>query len=437
MYMTVAQDPSEIDRNCTNSHNELLSRIMRKSHLVAVAFATQVTQGSCECLTTSAGYSEHEFAKIINSFIIPTMVFGTLSVFLCLWVMMVILAYRKDLHSMRERIILGLIGANLIFSMANALPFFLVELKDCTFVLTFKDAAWIRGIWLFGKFYIVCYEIAVVGFSLYSLKTGKITLNRSMEVCIHGSCFLIGLVVFTIWAHKIVPPSSQATIVQNRVQNAINQSATEKAKEYEFFETYTTLLTQQLTLLMRIWLGPLLISIMLWLVSRYTYFQLRVSWIREYQGAQDAWSRDLWSDQDKGVVAVRHTLFQLQKEAYKEIVKPLEPYVIVYVVFAIPAVVMTTDYCASRSVIPHVCSFPCEMVLSLRSLATAGVYLCNHENYRQLFTPSILCYKLRRRMRSCICSDGQTQRSGEVSFSDTVNVRLIDDTESTPPDITC
>lgn len=92
-------------------------------------------------------------------------------------------------------------------------------------------------------------------------------------------------------------------------------------------------------------------------------------------------------------------VFLQQKEAYHEIVQPLEPYVAVFAVFAIPAIVLATDYCSQRSSDGYMCQCPCEMALSLRSLATSAVYFSNPENRKKLLDCELLWRRFAQRLR--------------------------------------
>ena len=84
----------------------------------------------------------------------------------------------------------------------------------------------------------------------------------------------------------------------------------------------------------------------------------------------------------------------MARDAYEEVAKPLEPYVVVFVLFAVPAAVMATDYCVDHSSAQStastasegnrdttdvfgahnihygLCDVTCEMILAFRSIAT-------------------------------------------------------------------
>lgn len=91
---------------------------------------------------------------VVNAFTIGTIVLGVISIVLCLGVVLVIVAYSKDKAYLRERIIFGLMLSNIAFSVTNIVPVQLIE-HDCTNVITIIPKAWTRGVWFFGKYWMV------------------------------------------------------------------------------------------------------------------------------------------------------------------------------------------------------------------------------------------------------------------------------------------
>ena len=57
-----------------------------------------------------------------NRMAVATAVFGCLSVVVCLCVLAVILGYKKDRYAFRERILFGLMCANIVYAAANIAP---------------------------------------------------------------------------------------------------------------------------------------------------------------------------------------------------------------------------------------------------------------------------------------------------------------------------
>eukprot|EP00041_Stephanoeca_diplocostata_P014036 m.252075 g.252075 ORF g.252075 m.252075 type:complete len:409 (+) comp19551_c0_seq1:262-1488(+) len=396
--------------------------------IAVIAFCWKIVCGNGACLDARIGFDEHAYVMKTNSFVIPIMIIGAGSIVLCLGIIATILAYKKDTRSLRERLILGLIVGNLIFSISNASPISLFHSTNCATVVTIKNFVWIRGIWLSGKFVIVCYEVAIIGTSIYSLRTGKTSIKWSREFCVHLVCFLVGIIIFISWCLLVFERASEASRVAAAFETGVVlHQYSSLSEEFEYIQSYSEFLAQKRALIMRFWLCPMALLVGLWIISRYMYSNLLREWNSDLSEAEDVWARDLWSAQDQGVVSLRRQLFHLRKQACEEIVKPLDPYVVVFVVFAIPGIVLTTDWCAAHSKVPLFCSIPCELVLAMRSIATAFIYLSVKENRQQLFAPRKLLHKLWLRVASCF---RQHRHEKQVSFIDAVNIRLIEPREN-------
>ena len=101
----------------------------------------------------------------------------------------------------------------------------------------------------------------------------------------------------------------------------------------------------------------------------------------------------------------KRRLLDLITEGYDEIARPLEAYVATFVLFAVPAVVMATDYCEDSSK-PESgkisCQHGCEMILALRTLATVGVYYRDKANRDQFRDVAELRRRIWWRLRALV-----------------------------------
>eukprot|EP00041_Stephanoeca_diplocostata_P007209 m.100236 g.100236 ORF g.100236 m.100236 type:complete len:223 (+) comp16780_c3_seq3:2-670(+) len=200
--------------------------------------------------------------------------------------------------------------------------------------------------------------------------------------------------------------------------------------------------------MVRVWLGPFALSLVLWVLSRVQYHALLRTWATEHAAAAAVWSRDLWAVSDQVQVQRQERVLVLRREAFDAIARPLEPYVAVFVVFGIPAVVISTDFCQRISAHENeFCQMPCEMVLALRSTATGLVYFWQREHRQQLWHGGELWSRLRRRMCPCWCAmpwkrgESETlsvkatgiprkhrhRKRAHVAFATELDIRLIDD----------
>lgn len=371
-----------------------------------------------------------EYIRIGNSMAVFTSLFGSVSIVACFCVVIIIIAYQKERISMRERIILGLMIANIMYSAANTVPISFGNPHTCIYGVTQQERMWTRGVWLFGKYWIVSYEIVIMLASLTALTKGVTSFSAFMEASAHGVCFFTGAIAFAVWTSLTIANVRERDYLLEQQQNDLNGDDTysENLGEYNNY----------LAWMLRIWLIPLCVALLMWMVSRWKYHQLceEIRWKIDEQRNQN--HQELWS------VQVRSRLLELQAEACAEIMKPLEPYIVVFVVFAIPAIVMTTNYCINISSITTgnaYCLVPCEMVLALRSLATACVYFIDASNRSQLRNFPATLRRLRQRLQCCCgagCCCVQTStlqgkispESGvqkRVAFSSALDVHLLGD----------
>jgi hypothetical protein len=139
--------------------------------------------------------------------------------------------------------------------------------------------------------------------------------------------------------------------------------------------------------MLQIWTGLLAVAISLWLYLRRAFVRLTIRWRKALADAVVEWDRDLWAPEDQSKRDEKQRLLTLVKEGYvtvcflslkvcshqigiahdgmvgrdadavhfgphhncmevryEEIATPLEPFVAVFVVWAIPAIVMATGY---------------------------------------------------------------------------------------------
>lgn len=189
----------------------------------------------------------------------------------------------------------------------------------------------------------------------------------------------------------------------------------------------------------QVWLGLLAAAVLLWACLRYSFTRLLTEWRAVETEAHKSWDRDYWSDVDTDVRGRKQRLLDLVKEGYEEVARPLEPYVAVFVVFGVPAIVMATDFCqansstqtsltstafASSSVAYGTCDVWCEFVLSFRSLAAVLVFLSWPEHRRTLFQPRALLRRLVTR------STGTRRRVVFAGADELRETLIIDDARS-------
>eukprot|EP00041_Stephanoeca_diplocostata_P015246 m.290021 g.290021 ORF g.290021 m.290021 type:complete len:433 (-) comp19974_c2_seq8:1565-2863(-) len=323
---------------------------------------------------------------IRNRYTVATSVFGGISLILCLLILVVIVSYRKTGVSLRDRILAGLFVANAIYSFGNLVP---VEYDACTRygslpglnrLGTFSGH---RALWFAGKYMIVSYEMFIMGASVVAFRVGVSSWSVWKEVAAHCTCVGTGLVSFIVFMALTVPTerSRRRAKIFVSVQNLTDS---EKEQWMSLVHEADARYNDIEKTMIQTWLGFLVVALILWITSRMYYWYTVRQWRQDYVIQQRQWDRDLWAPENASQLLQKHRLVQLQREAYANIARPLEPYVAVFVVFAIPAIVMSTDYCQRLTDHNGHCFDPCVMVLALRSVATAVVYFVDPLRRSQL-----------------------------------------------------
>eukprot|EP00041_Stephanoeca_diplocostata_P033795 m.1125188 g.1125188 ORF g.1125188 m.1125188 type:complete len:249 (+) comp24408_c0_seq42:1406-2152(+) len=104
----------------------------------------------------------------------------------------------------------------------------------------------------------------------------------------------------------------------------------------------------------------------------------------------------------------RHIHRQLavqQMKGYAEIMKPLEPFFVLFLVFVVPPIIMSTHYCIEITATDSAeyCQVPCELALSVRTIATVAVYFTMREERQRLWSTSVWIPTVLSRIRSFMC----------------------------------
>jgi hypothetical protein len=167
------------------------------------------------------------------------------------------------------------------------------------------------------------------------------------------------------------------------------------------------------------------VAVGLWVVLRALHLHaLRTLRVKAATATQ-AQASDVWVDTRWSAWDVRRRLLEAREEAFNEVAKPLEPYIFVFVIFAAPALVMSTTFCQTHSGVSAVrgagaaggagggdggssdftygtCDVWCEFVLAFRSLGTIAVYLVSRERRTELVAVRSTWLKLCVRVAGCI-----------------------------------
>lgn len=135
----------------------------------------------------------------VNAIVLATSIVGGVSVVVCLMVVVAIIAHGHDRVSMRDRIIVGMMIANAVYSSANAIPLNRLGTHgaNCGYLALGFDAIRFGRAWYFGgKYMLVCFELLILGASLWALVRGGQAVRTGFEVVLHSGCVLGGVFAF-------------------------------------------------------------------------------------------------------------------------------------------------------------------------------------------------------------------------------------------------
>ena len=139
---------------------------------------------------------------IINAVVFATATVGGASAAACVAVATTIVAHGRDRASMRDRILVGLMIANAIYSTANAIPINALRtgVLDCgRLALSFDTIRFGRAWWFCGKYGLVSFELLILGASIQALHRGVSAVPRYSEAAMHTACCIIAALAFAIF----------------------------------------------------------------------------------------------------------------------------------------------------------------------------------------------------------------------------------------------
>jgi hypothetical protein len=358
---------------------------------------------------------------LINQIAVATAVVGGISTVMCLAVVTLIIAYAKDRYSLRNRILLNLMIANVIYSSATAIPFNLlsVDIDSCgQRVMSYQASQFGRAWWFGGKYAMVCLEMFILGWSIFALTRGERHLSWWWEAALHSACVLVGIVVFVgfyVRVGQIERDGFNAATYSAAHSGSIswahlntNDDADDVSPGDVAHNEYTSAneeYGQLLATMLQVWVALLGVAIVMWLYMRRLFVRLLSAWRTRLTEAEAEWNRDLWAPDQQGERATKLRFLTIAKESYEEVARPLELFVIVFILFGIPATMMATTYCANNSVTHYgYCDEVCELVLAFRSMVTVFVYFARREHRAELADVRTMWKRLRARVAGwCSC----------------------------------
>jgi serine/threonine protein kinase len=375
----------------------------------------------------------------INRIVFVTVFIGGASAAICVWVIATIVAHGRDRASMRDRIVVGLMLANAVYSTANAIPLNALhtDVDACgQLAMSFDAIRFGRAWWFCGKYGLVSFELLIVGTSIRALLQGLSAVPRRAEAMLHALCVIVALAAFV--AFYAVCADINTSGYNSAVETEAFTNARNHASAADDFDddTPTVAASQRFDAgrseydalvrnMLVAWDVLVGVAVALWIVLRLMY----VHALREMRVKADAdasaEASDVWADTRRTAWRARRTQLEARQEAFGEVAKPLEPYIALFVLFTGPAIVMSTSFCQSHSgasassasaaslaatydnagtasVTYGTCDVWCEFALAFRSLGTIIVYLMPLERRGELAAVRTTWRKLRARAMGCI-----------------------------------
>lgn len=371
--------------------------------------------------------------------------FGIIGIVGCICAMWVIFGYSKDRRSIRDRILIGIFLSNLLYSIANTAPNNLVGEEPgrrCGHwvidqeVGEYKTTCALRGLWMWGKYSMVCFELLAVFVSVKGLRTGVTSLSGQQERIAHVACALTGLIAFAVYFGECKANNEFANLT---LADDDDDSAAEVMDMQNYNRDQTVLYQRMMTA----WFIPTGMCLCLWFYQLRLFRAFDKDWQASALETREQMDRDLWNTSDPYVRDHREkkeTLLKLQRESYVEVVAFLEPYMAVFFLFTIPAIVMVTDMCQETSFafqndewynpmvdqrdVPVSCNIVSEMVLSLRSICMVAVYFWDPNHRRELYDVKTLASRTGSRLSfvgrwvwaKTLCKPPLLSASGRAQF---------------------
>lgn len=300
---------------------------------------------------------------LVNRVVLATSIVGGISAAACIVVIALLLGSGAHRRSMRDRIVIGLMMANVAYSIGSAVPLNSLQTAPATcglLALSFESIRYGRAVWFGGKYAVLAFEAFIVVASLWALVTKTRRFPAGIEAALHFGCCGVGAAAFAGFAVRC------ATI-----NHAGYNSATERETfsngflhidpSDDFnddgpghgaslrFESARSEYDGLVQRMLQVWAGLLGAVVLSWVGFRRRYTLLLRAWKEVLLAAAAAEAEDEWADTRRGAWKAQRAMLALQREAYAAVAAPLELYVIVFMAFGIPATVMATSWCLDHS----------------------------------------------------------------------------------------
>ena len=375
---------------------------------------------------------------------------------LCAWAILHIYAYRRDQRSLTTRLVLGMLLANLVYAGASVAATRVRHLSGprCGKVVVSGDRrtdvvarCFPAALVVFGVWTTTMYELMMVLLSTHALRSGTSSVPQRAERALHALC--VGAGVAALLGYYL-----RCRDLELR-QAALIAAAdyTRTAMSVSRLQAYHELGRAHAGLRGVLWgwaLGPAALATLGWVYQRLLYRELLKDWERATARHDDFEEADAMAMLGLDPQSeTRSKLLALRKGAYADVVKPLEPYVVVIILFMIPQAIAVSKACQlqtgdtrakgekgdSDAALP--CDYSCALALAFRTMALALVYL-SRSNRSQLLDVAGLFRRAWARLRAAAAGGCGAAVGGRSSAANGGQVRFepseIDGMQLVPTD---
>jgi hypothetical protein len=136
-----------------------------------------------------------------NVIVCATATVGAASAVACLAVVTTLVAHGRD-RAMRDRIVIGLIVVNTMYSTANVIPIHALRTDelDCgRMAMSFDTIRFGRAWWFCGKYGLVSFELFILGASIRALLRGLSAVSVCAETVMHVACCAVAGLAFAVF----------------------------------------------------------------------------------------------------------------------------------------------------------------------------------------------------------------------------------------------
>ena len=381
---------------------------------------------------------QRPFLRRLNSLAIAKSTVGAAGSVLCMVAMMHIYGYGRSKQSLATRLALGMLVSNFVVAVCDIVPTNLHRLSGELCGLTMIGPRWTdttayclpQAVSFLGVWSTTMYELMMVWVSIHALRTGKGSIPPQRERGLHLLCVGAGVAALLGFFFRCRESALSIASLEAEVYAAEGKygafSTAQSAKFNQLFEAH-----KALPGLLWGWaLGPVVLAFLSWIYQRVLYRELLNEW-------EDAKARHRIFEATDALAAIgldpgsdtRARLLELTRQAYDEVVKPLELFVVVIFLFTIPQIIGLTPGCKDQTLAAFnqgddgdadtpPCEYVVALVMAFRAPVLAAVYLLPDPKIRaEAFAILTLCRKVWDKIAGrCGCGVRTAANGGGVRF---------------------